>query len=306
MRIGLAGCGAWGRFILRDLRELDCAVTVVDPSAEACEAAAAEFGAYCARSIAELPPVDGIVVASPTVTHASVVMEALARSVPVFCEKPLTSDPEAARRLAAIGRGRLFVMDKWRYHNGVLKLAEIARSGGVGNVLGLKTRRLGWGTHHFDVDAAWILLPHELSIALEILGEVPAIESAVGEIINGRIRGLTTIGKGHKWQLSEIADRSPVTSRRIELHGSQGTAVLEDSYSDAILVYANPVLSKQPTPPSVERIAITSNMPLLTELGVFVEHLRGGPPPKSSADEGAAIVAAIAQARRLAGVVDGH
>ena len=303
MRIGLVGCGAWGRFILRDLRELDCAVTVVDPLAEARDAAN-ECGADTAGSIGELPKVDGIVVASPTVSHAAVVTEAFARAVPVFCEKPLTNDPESAGRLAAIGRGRLFVMDKWRYHNGVLKLADIARSGRVGKILGLKTRRLGWATHHVDVDAAWILLPHELSIALEILGEIPYISCAVAEIAGGRLHGLTTIGQGQCWHVSEIGDRSAVTQRRIELHGSEGTAVLEDSYSDAIVVCGNPMHSKSPPPPSIERISITTNMPLLTELRVFVEHLRGGPPPKSSATEGAAIVAAIAHARRLAGVDD--
>jgi predicted dehydrogenase len=305
MRIGLAGCGAWGRFILRDLRALGCAVTVVDPSSEA-RKTAADFGADTVRAIAELPAVDGIIVATPTATHAAVLTEALSRSVPVFCEKPLTSDLKAARWLAGSAQGRLFVMDKWRYHSGVLKLAEIARSGKVGSVLGLKTRRLGWATHHFDADAAWILLPHELSIALEVLGEVPAIENAAGEIVDGRIRGLTTIGKGRCWHVSEIGDRSAVTTRRIELHGSERTAVLEDSYSDAIVVCANPVRSKQPAPPTLERIAFQTNMPLLTELSVFVEHLHGGPPPKSSAEEGAAAVAEIAHARRLAGAVDGQ
>jgi hypothetical protein len=43
-------------------------------------------------------------------------------------------------------------------------------------------------------------------------------------------------------------------------------------------------------------------MPLLRELQAFVDHLRGGPPPRSSAAEGLMIVERIAAIRRLAGL----
>jgi len=41
-------------------------------------------------------------------------------------------------------------------------------------------------------------------------------------------------------------------------------------------------------------------LPLLAELRAFVQFLDGGPPPRSSADEGAAMVQAIASLRALA------
>ena len=43
-------------------------------------------------------------------------------------------------------------------------------------------------------------------------------------------------------------------------------------------------------------------MPLLAELRAFVEHLRGGPPPRSSAADGVAVVEAVAGTIALAGV----
>jgi hypothetical protein len=42
-------------------------------------------------------------------------------------------------------------------------------------------------------------------------------------------------------------------------------------------------------------------MPLLKELAAFVNYLNGGPRPHSSAAEGAAMVRAIADIRRMAG-----
>jgi predicted dehydrogenase len=49
--------------------------------------------------------------------------------VPVYVEKPLTDDPESARRLADTAPDRLFVMDKWRHHDGIRALAAIAHTG---------------------------------------------------------------------------------------------------------------------------------------------------------------------------------
>lgn len=93
--------------------------------------------------IASLPALDGAVVATPATTHAAVVEELLALGVPVFCEKPLTNDPIAAERLAALAPDRLFVMDKWRYHPGVLELAAIVRERRLGPVSGYARCRSG-------------------------------------------------------------------------------------------------------------------------------------------------------------------
>ena len=49
----------------------------------------------------------------------------------------------------------------------------------------------------------------------------------------------------------------------------------------------------------VERVETPGELPLLAELRMFVEHLGGGPPPKSSAAEGAEVVAVIEQLRSL-------
>jgi hypothetical protein len=50
-----------------------------------------------------------------------------------------------------------------------------------------------------------------------------------------------------------------------------------------------------------ERRAISTELPLLRELRAFVEHLDGGPPPRSSAAEGVEIVRRIAELRSMAG-----
>jgi predicted dehydrogenase len=291
--VGLVGCGNWGRHILRDLVALDCDVTVVARS-ERSRKTAAEGGALDVVSrTAELPAVDGIVVATPISTHAATVEEALLHGVPVFVEKPLTDDPDDADRLAAAAPDRLFVMDKWRYHPGIELLAEIAGARELGRVVGLRTTRIGWGNPH-DVDPVWVLVPHDLAIALEILGDLPSARHAVADGSDGYAHGLIGMLGAEPWLTLEVSDRSADRRREVTLICEEGIAVLPDGYSDHVQVFRS---AAEP-----ERRPISTEFPLLRELRAFVEHLRGGRPPRSSADEGAAVVRLIAELRALAGL----
>ena len=182
MVVGLVGCGHWGVNILRDLRALGCEVRVVARS-DASVARACEGGAVAVAvvpAIGELGAVDGIVTCTPIATHAAVIEEALTADVPVFTEKPLCDDVGDAARLVALAPDRLFVMDKWRYHPAVAVLASIAETGDLGRVHGRRSIRVQPDNRHSE-DAIWILAPHDLAIALEVLDEVPRPRAASGQ-----------------------------------------------------------------------------------------------------------------------------
>jgi predicted dehydrogenase len=294
------GCGRWGRFVLRDLVSLGSEVTVAVRSADARAAALAGGAARAVETVDDLPEVDGIVVVTPTPTHGEVVERTLERGVPVFVEKPLTDDLTSSERLAKTAPERLFVMDKWRYHPGVELLAALARDRELGRVVGLRTSRLGWGNPH-DVDAAWILVPHELSIGLEIIGVQPAPRSAVADTVDGTVVGLIGLAGDDPWHAFEVSSRSAERNREVSLFCEEGVAVLPDPYSDHVRIFRRTGLGET-TAPEPELRPISTELPLLRELRAFLEHLDGGPPPRSSAAEGAAAVRAITELRALAGV----
>lgn len=297
-RVALLGCGRWGRHILRDLLSLGCEVPVVARSEASIGRAREGSASAIVPDLGSLGEVDGVVVATPTASHAEVVGEALELGVPVFVEKPLTNDVASARGLAAAAPDRLFVMDKWRYHPGVLELARIARSGELGAPVGIHTRRVTLGHRYTDVNTVWIHAPHDLAIALEVLGEVPEPRSAVPELVGGELAGLTGILGQSPWLVVEVTTLAPGHRRELRLVCEEGVAQLDGAEAGAVVIGR----AGQIDADSVERRPIGDEMPLLAELRTFVEHLQGGPPPKSSAADAVAIVEAVAGLIALTGV----
>ena len=295
--VGLVGCGRWGSKILRDLRGLGCRVRVVARSEASIERATAGGADEVVGDVEELSAVDGIVVATPTATHAAVLDAALGLGVPVYVEKPMTADPADADRLTSDGAGRLFVMDKWRHHPGIEALRDIARSEELGAPLGVHCTRESWGSPHRDVDSVWIHLPHDLAIGLEILGELPPATAAVAEVTDGWASGMHALLGDRPWLAITHSANAPGHRRHTRLVAERGSAWLADGYEDHIQVACGRPGDSEP-----ERRPISEEWPLLRELRAFVEHLGGGPPPRSSAAEGAAIVRRVAELRERAGL----
>jgi predicted dehydrogenase len=288
----LVGCGRWGRNILRDLALIGRTTVVVDTSAEAL-AAAKPFAWATRRNLDIDEHVAGVIIATPATDHVATI-ERLARlQVPIFVEKPLASRTEDAERVVALTENRLFVMDKWRYHPGIEALGALARSGELGPVRAMRTWRLGWGHSHEDVDPIWNLLPHDLSIVLEILGFVPPAVHATAERERDRVWGMTARLGPDPLCVLEVSARRPEHRRRIEVVFDAGVAVLDGDRDTLIQIRSDD---------GDRTTDVGDEPPLKRELEAFVGHLDGGPPPKSSGRDGVAVVRRISELRRLAGL----
>ena len=97
------------------------------------------------------------------------------------------------------------------------------------------------------------------------------------------------------WHTVEVSSRSATRKRSVELFCDEGVAVLADGWDEHVTVYRHGADGI-----GEERIETPGELPLLAELRAFVEHLRGGPAPRSSSAEGAAVVSTIAKLRALA------
>ena len=293
-RIGLIGCGTWGRHILRDLKSCGAIVHAVEPSGAARENAVAHRADSIVSAVGDLPPVDGYVVAAPTSLHAEIIEALLPSGRPIFTEKPMTADPASARRIAEAAGDRVFVMQKWRYHPGIERMRQEIANGNVGDVLGIHIQRWGWGNPHSDVNALWILMPHDLSIVLHWLGGIPPVRLVRATVPGPIDRALIArLGEpGGPPITIDMSTVAPERRRTFTVVGSKASLELRDSYDTAIRARRG---APGDLAAASESIEIGQDMPLLLEVQAFLAHLDGGPPPMSSAHEGALIVERTAE-----------
>jgi len=144
-----------------------------------------------------------------------------------------------------------------------------------------------------EEDATWVLAPHDLAIALEVLGEVPRPKAAAGVWDGERLVTLHAMLESDRgWHVTEISERAAGIERRVELHCDDGVAVLEGGWDEHVVIYT-PDGGSQP-------LETPGELPLLAELRAFVGYVAGGAPPKSTFAEGAATVHGIVAMRSLA------
>lgn len=299
LHVGLIGCGIWGANILRDLRSLGATVSVVDPAARARDIAA-DHGAAIFADLDSLPATDGLIVATPATTHAEVIDRCLARAVPIFTEKPFTLDLASAQALARAAPDRLFVMHVWRYHPGVAALRDLLAEARFGPADWLRLTRANWTSPRTDVDSVWTMLPHDVSILLELLGELPPPRSAVAEWHGDTPTGIVALLGDRPSAVIETSTRHELKRREVRLHCREAVVVLRGTSPDALEIYRG-VAPGIPAP-SPERLPIDTKPALVHELETFLNHLRGGPAPKSNMTDALKITGTVLEIRRMAGL----
>ena len=74
----------------------------------------------------------------------------------------------------------LMVGHTFLYSPAVRKIKEIVRSGDIGDIRYICARRLNLGLFQKDINVAWDLAPHDISIILDIMEESPVSVNCSG------------------------------------------------------------------------------------------------------------------------------
>jgi predicted dehydrogenase len=187
-RVAVLGAGRWGPNLLRvvDSHPDGQAVVVADPDESRLRQIATRFpGVETTTDASEAigADVDAVIVATPTSTHHDLVRAALEAGRHVMVEKPLTDELSTSEALADLADQRglvLLVGHTFVYNPGVRRAKEFIADGSLGKVRYAAMERTGLGPIRRDVDAAWDLASHDVSIANFWLGAEPLAASAVG------------------------------------------------------------------------------------------------------------------------------
>jgi len=84
---------------------------------------------------------------------------------------------EIARRQGLV----LMTGHTFLYAPAVRKIKEIVDSGDLGEIRYISARRLNLGLFQKDINVAWDLAPHDISIIQHIIGEQPVLDQLPGQ-----------------------------------------------------------------------------------------------------------------------------
>lgn len=188
--ISVVGCGHWGPNHVRVFNSFaDASVKqIVDPDEKRLARVRAQFPEIpCARDCRVTlrdPEIDAMVIATPTSTHYPLVKEALRAGKHVLCEKPLSETAAEADELEDLARksGRiLMVGHTFLFNGGIAKLKSLCGSGEIGRTQYLAASHTNLGPIRSDVNAAYDLASHDISIFNWLLESEPEVVSATGQ-----------------------------------------------------------------------------------------------------------------------------
>jgi len=239
--LGQVGLGYWGPNLLRNFQALPTArvKALCDLNAEVLARAGERYPELLRTTeYADLlrdPEIGAVVVSSSATTHYRLAQAALEAGKHVFVEKPIALRQDEAEVLIRLADERglvLMVGHLLLYHPAITRLKELLDGGQLGDVYYLYSERRNLGKVRHDENAMWSLAPHDIAVALYLLGEMPAAVSAQGQAylqpgIEDTVFFTLRFADG-RLAHSHVSWLDPHKVRRLTVVGSRQMAVFDD------------------------------------------------------------------------------
>lgn len=315
IRVGVVGCGYWGPNLVRNFRSLpDCTLEMM------CDISEARLGHL--RSL--YPEVEGltdynhmlnganldaIIIATAVKSHYTMAKASLLSGKHTFIEKPMAQSSAECEELVGIARKQglvLMVGHTFLYSPAVAKIKEIVKCGDIGEIRYICARRLNLGLFQKDINVAWDLAPHDISIILHIMENRPTVVNCHGSAhITPGVEDVTTMWLGFPGERSAIIHSSWLDPRKIRemtIVGSKRMIVYDDvSALEKIRIFD----ARVERPPHYDTFAefhyayhygdvyipyLKQEEPLKNECQHFLDCIRHGTQPLTSGRHGLELV----------------
>jgi len=309
LHIALVGYGYWGPNLARNFHQLAGVklAYVVDPNPAARAQAEQRYGCATAARLDEIladPALAGVVVATPARTHFTLARDALAAGKHVLVEKPLTMDLDEGAELIALARQQqltLMVGHVFEYNPAVRYIKTLIEQGELGEIFYLYSRRVNLGRVQSDVNALWSIAPHDISIALYLLGQMPdAVRCQGASCLNGSVEDvvfLTLFFPNNLLCHVHASWLDPSKTREMTVVGSRKMVVYDDvSAEGKVRIYDKGVFRKGDVTYGDFQYKLHSgdiliprldlHEPLQMECAHWIDCIRTGTPPLTDGENG--------------------
>jgi len=312
LRVAVCGAGNWGRNHVRTVASLPEAelVVVCDPDAKRLAQVARQYPAVQTTADLEetLGLAEAVVVAAPATHHATIATAAIERGLPVLVEKPFALSSEAARQVAELADQRgvpVVAGHLLLFHPAVVRLREMVASGDLGSVYYLHSQRVNLGQIRPDENALWSFGPHDISVALHLMGKRPIAVAARGHsYLQPGIEDvvfLTLEFESGAMAHVQMSWLDPHKERRLTVVGSKRMVVFDDMQPREKLKIFDKGVDRPPEYRSfgeslsvregdISIPRIPNEEPLTAELRHFVAVARGEEQPRVTAWDGVEVV----------------
>ena len=315
VNIGVVGCGYWGPNLIRNFRSISgCCVKL------ACDTDPKRLS-YIKQLNPEIktisdfeelvndPEIHAICIATPVWSHFELANKSLNAGKHTFVEKPMASNAAQCQELMQLADQKDLILmtgHTFIYSTPVRRIKEIIKSGDIGKVLYISSQRMNLGLFQTDINAAWDLAPHDISIILYIL-EMPVISvNCQGKAhINPGIEDVTNMSlmfSNGEFATIQNSWLDPNKVRRMTFVGSRRMILYDDNEPlEKIKIYDKRV----EVPPHYDTFAefhyayhygdmyipyLKQIEPLKVQCEHFLDCIRTGQEPLSSGSEGLHVV----------------
>jgi UDP-2-acetamido-3-amino-2,3-dideoxy-glucuronate N-acetyltransferase len=243
------------------------------------------------------PSIDAVALATPAVTHYEMAKSALKAGKDVFVEKPLAIDVQHGEDLVKLAEANhqiLMVGHILRYHPAIRTLQKLVQDGALGKINYLYSNRLNIGKIRTEENILWSFAPHDISVMLSLLNEMPArVTCQGGAYLNQDVTDVTLshfeFPSGVRAHIF-VSWLHPVKEQRLVVVGSEKMAIFDDTAEDKLVLYPHKVEWKNRIPTAVkakgEPVKLDDLEPLRAECQHFLDCVGSRTSPVSDGAEG--------------------
>jgi predicted dehydrogenase len=309
--VAVAGCGYWGKNLVRHFHRLGSLSVVSDVSAEGRRTAqelAPEATVVSTFDEALRKDPVAVVIATPAETHYDLVRRSLIAGKDVMVEKPLamTYDQGADLVRLAEKHGRILMVGHvLEYHPAIVKLNELVRENVLGKVHYISSNRLNLGKVRREENILWSFAPHDIAIILRLIGSMPfQVAAHGGGYVQPNIADVTVTHllfdngvRAHVY----VSWLHPFKEQRLVVVGSKKMASFDD-VSKRLVLYDQRVEVKEGFPIPIkgegETVDFAADEPLLLECKAFLKAIDTREAPLTDGRSGQRVLHVLQAAQR--------
>lgn len=304
--IVVVGTGYWGKNLVRNFRELDALYGICDLNENNLKKIKNDYpGIKIFSNFIEVlndDEVDAVVIAVPAELHYQLTKEALMAGKDVFCEKPLALRVEEGKDLVKLARENkriLMVGHLLEYHPAVLRLKELVDKGELGKVNYIYSSRLNLGKIRREENILWSFAPHDISVILLLLNEMPVNVSAHGgNYLHREIADITVTNLSFKSEVRAhifVSWLHPYKEQKLIVIGDKKMAVFDDTAKeDKLLLYPHKIdwVDRVPVPrkENAEKVEFEIKEPLREECLHFLHCISSRQTPRTDGNNGVRVL----------------